>query len=59
MSRNDTVGDGVSFERYGRITGYASKLTRWNNAKLAEKHDRVNHMQGGIPNGDAALAAQP
>lgn len=57
MSRNDTVGEGVGFERYGRITGYASKLSRWNNAKLAEKHDRVNHMQGSIPNGDGAHAS--
>lgn len=51
MSRNDLVGEGVEFERMGRITGYASRIKRWNSAKQAEKHDRVTHSQS-IPNGD-------
>lgn len=51
MSRNDLVGEGVEFERMGRITGYASRIKRWNSAKQAEKHDRVMHSQN-IPNGD-------
>lgn len=37
------VGEGVSFERTRRITGYLSPLKRWNNAKRAELHDRVKH----------------
>ncbi|MBR2742014.1 MAG: hypothetical protein IKD89_00300 [Clostridia bacterium] len=34
----------VPFERIRRITGYlVGDMTRWNNAKLAEEHDRVKH----------------
>ena len=36
--------EGVPFERIRRITGYLVGTTeRWNDAKLAELHDRVNH----------------
>ena len=38
------VGEGVSFERIRRITGYLVGTTsRWNNGKLAELRDRVTH----------------
>ena len=37
-------GQGVSFERIRRITGYLVGTTdRWNDAKKAELRDRVNH----------------
>lgn len=32
------------FVRIRRITGYlVSSMSKWNNAKLAEEHDRVKH----------------
>lgn len=31
------------FERLRRITGYLSKVDRWNQGKMAELHDRVMH----------------
>ena len=32
------------FNRIRRITGYlVSSMSKWNNAKLAEEHDRVKH----------------
>lgn len=38
------VGEGVSFERIRRITGYLVGTTdRFNNAKKAEEKDRVKH----------------
>ena len=38
------VGEGVSFERIRRITGYlVGTLDRFNNAKKAEVNDRVTH----------------
>ena len=38
------VGEGVSFERIRRITGYLVGTTnRWNSGKLAELKDRVVH----------------
>ena len=38
------VGEGVKFERIRRITGYlVGDISRWNNAKRAEEHDRVKH----------------
>jgi anaerobic ribonucleoside-triphosphate reductase len=47
------VGAGVGFQRIRRITGYlVGGMDRWNNAKLAEAHDRVKHSvpsQFGIP----------
>lgn len=34
----------VPFERIRRITGYlVGTMERWNNAKIAEEHDRVKH----------------
>jgi len=45
---SETVGKGVKFERIRRITGYLVGTTdRFNNAKLAEVHDRVKHMGCG------------
>lgn len=39
------IGQGVRFERIRRITGYlVGGLERFNNAKRAEEHDRVKHM---------------
>jgi ribonucleoside-triphosphate reductase len=41
--RRENDGQG-SFERIRRITGYlVGTLDKWNNAKLAEEHDRVMH----------------
>lgn len=37
------IGNGVSFERVRRITGYLSTVKRFNNAKRAELNDRVKH----------------
>lgn len=38
------VGEGVSFERIRRITGYLVGTTdRFNNGKKAEERDRVKH----------------
>jgi len=39
-------GEGVSFERVRRITGYlVGDTSRWNNAKKAELNDRVVHTK--------------
>ena len=39
-----TVGEGVGFERIRRVTGYLSgDVSRFNNGKRAEEHDRVKH----------------
>lgn len=35
--------DRVPFERIRRVTGYLSSVSRWNNGKVAELHDRVKH----------------
>ena len=38
------VGEGESFERIRRITGYlVGTVDRFNNGKRAEEHDRVKH----------------
>ena len=38
------IGEGVGFERIRRITGYlVGDISKWNNAKRAEEHDRVKH----------------
>lgn len=38
------VGEGVSFERTRRITGYlVGTVDRFNNAKRSEEKDRVKH----------------
>ena len=44
IKKTKTVGDGVSFERIRRITGYlVGTLDRFNNAKKSEVEDRVTH----------------
>lgn len=44
VKNKKTVGDGVSFERIRRITGYlVGTLDRFNNAKKSEVNDRVTH----------------
>ena len=41
------IGQGVSFERTRRITGYlVGTLDRFNDAKRAEERDRVKHGVG-------------
>ena len=43
-SERKRLGEGVSFERIRRITGYlVGTMEKWNNAKRAEEHDRVKH----------------
>ena len=38
------VGEGLKFERIRRGTGYLSgDVSRFNNGKRAEEHDRVKH----------------
>ena len=38
------IGEGVTFERIRRITGYlVGSVDRFNNAKKAELRDRVKH----------------
>lgn len=38
------VGEGKGFERIRRVTGYlAGDVSRFNNGKRAEEHDRVKH----------------
>ena len=40
----EKVGQGISFERTRRITGYlVGTVDRFNNAKRAEEKDRVKH----------------
>lgn len=37
-------GEGRPFERIRRVTGYLTgSVSRWNDAKRAELHDRVKH----------------
>lgn len=44
-NREGLVGVGVPFERIRRVTGYLTgDLSRFNDAKRAEEHDRVKHM---------------
>ena len=41
--------DDIPFERLRRITGYlVGTLSRWNDAKQAEEHDRVKHNVDGV-----------
>ena len=43
-SQNETLGQGVGFERSRRITGYlGGTMDKWNDAKRAEERDRVKH----------------
>lgn len=40
------VGEGITFERVRRITGYlVGTVDRFNNAKKAELRDRLKHDQ--------------
>ena len=40
----EKIGQGISFERIRRITGYlVGTMDQWNNAKRAEERDRVTH----------------
>ena len=40
----EKLGQGVSFQRIRRITGYlVGTMEQWNNAKRAEERDRVKH----------------
>lgn len=44
IKEKPSVGEGISFERIRRITGYLVGTTdRFNNAKRAEVKDRVKH----------------
>lgn len=53
---NGVVGEGVSFERIRRITGYlVGTLDRFNDAKCAEVKDRVKHS---IEKTDAGVMEQ-
>lgn len=45
----EKLGEGVSFERIRRITGYlVGTMDKWNDAKKAEERDRVKHDMGGV-----------
>ena len=47
MANNGVVGEGVTFDRIRRVTGYlVGTLDRFNNGKRAEEHDRVKHSCG-------------
>lgn len=48
------IGEGVTFERIRRITGYlVGSVDRFNNAKRAEVRDRVTHCALSGPVGSA------
>ena len=41
---NAVIGKNLKFSRIRRITGYlVGDISKWNNAKRAEEHDRVKH----------------
>ena len=43
-TQDETLGEGVGFERIRRITGYlVGTMDTWNDAKRAEERDRVKH----------------
>ena len=43
-NKHKKMGKGVKFEHIRRITGYlVGTMAKWNNAKVAEEHDRVKH----------------
>ena len=43
-TQDETLGEGVGFERIRRITGYlVGTMDKWNDAKRAEERDRVKH----------------
>lgn len=42
----ECYGEGVSFQRLRRITGYlVGDVSRWNDGKRAELNDRQSHTQ--------------
>lgn len=44
----ETIGEGIPFERIRRITGYlVGDTSRFNDAKKAEEQDRVKHTFNG------------
>lgn len=44
-AKERVFGEGIGFQRLRRVTGYlTSDISTWNNAKLAELHDRVKHI---------------
>ena len=43
MTKDTLIGEGVGFDHYARITGYISKVSKFNNAKKDELKDRVKH----------------
>jgi anaerobic ribonucleoside-triphosphate reductase len=44
INAREKLGEGVSFERIRRITGYlVGTMDKWNDAKRAEERDRVKH----------------
>lgn len=43
-TKQETLGQGIRFERIRRITGYlVGTMDKWNDAKRAEERDRVTH----------------
>ncbi len=45
VATEERIGEGVSFSRIRRITGYlVGDMERWNDAKRAEEADRVKHF---------------
>ena len=49
QAKDGIIGEGVHFERIRRITGYlVGTVERFNNAKRAEEHDRVKHIDMGM-----------
>lgn len=54
---NEIIGDGVSFARIRRITGYlVGDMERWNDAKKAEEADRVKHFSVSNPVPDESFS---
>ena len=48
VNAREKLGEGVSFERIRRITGYlVGTMDKWNDAKRAEERDRVKHGLSG------------
>lgn len=43
MNNSVERGQGVEFERIRRVTGYLCVLSRFNDGKRAEEHDRYKH----------------
>ena len=44
-AKEQGIGEGIGFQRLRRITGYlVGDVSRWNDGKLSELHDRVKHI---------------